>query len=405
MNKPTLSKSGGLYRLEWAAEHVTIEVDRISEHGDEIRGQLTVVSTTNCDPRILSQFSYNFGSLAARDKAARHLAEYLNLEWKPLLEMASYEVLKHIRQGEPPVMVGAQPITEDAYRLYPFLQEGEPNMLYGRGGSGKTTFAVMCALLVTTGETRYGLQTEGGNVAWFDFEWNSRPVNNIAAKLNDGLGLSCDTEFTYRRCYLPLVHDLTAIQRIVLETGAKLIIVDSLGAALGDDPQQPAAVLKYFMALRSLGVTSLTIDHTAKENTGPFGSVYKINSSRNIWEAMKGTATGENSMALGLHHRKVNSGPLLKSWGFQFEYQPGSIIPKPCDIRSIPDIVAGMSLVDQMQVALSRGKMTPAELGQELNRTAAVISTTLSRYKERFVSCGSGKWGNKADEPNNEANS
>jgi hypothetical protein len=325
------------------------------------------------------------------------------MEWKPLLEMASYEVLKHIREGEPPVMVGAQPITEDAYRLYPFLQEDEPNMVYGPGGTGKTTFAVMCALLVTTGESRYGLKAEEGRVLWLDFEWNSRPVNNIAAKLKDGLGLCPDTEFTYRRCYRPLAHDLTAIQRLTLETGARLIVVDSLGAALGDDPQQPAGVLRYFVSLRSLGVTSLTIDHTAKENTGPYGSVYKLNSSRNVWEAMKGRPTDGNSTALGLHHRKVNSGPLLKPWGFEFEYQPQSIIPKPCDIRSIPEIVAAMPLVDQIQATLSRGKLSPTELGEELGKSPGVISTTISRHKERFVSCGGGKWGNRADESDSQA--
>jgi hypothetical protein len=390
MNKPTLTKVNGLYRLEYPGEDITIEVDRISEHGDETRGQLTVLSTSNS--LVVSQFNHNFGSLAAREKAAKHLAGSLDIEWKPILEMASYEILKDLRQGEPVKMVGNQPMGErPKYLSHPLLLARQPNLIYGTWGTAKTTIAIKTAL------------EAGVNTLHLDYEWFDDEVNDLIRRLKDGMGLDPDLEIAYRFCSLPLADDIAAIQKMGLETQAELVIVDSVGAACGGDPMDPGVVLRYFSALRSLRVTTLSLDHVAKEARGPFGSVYKMNSARNAWEVVGGTRD-DNTLTIGLHHRKVNSGPLLKPIGYQFTYTPGSIIPKKIDVRTIPEILAGMGLADQIEAALLRGALTAAELAEELGTTPGTVSVTLSRHKERFVSTGGGKWGNKAKEPTYEDN-
>ena len=44
-----------------------------------------------------------------------------------------------------------------------------------------------------------------------------------------------DFRLNYRRCYLPFADDLPEIQAMLEQTGARLLIVDSLAAAVGAD--------------------------------------------------------------------------------------------------------------------------------------------------------------------------
>lgn len=268
-------------------------------------------------------------------------------------------------------------------------------MIYAPGGVGKTTLAATCALLVHTGETRLSMQPIQGNVLWLDYETSPDEINSIVKRLKDGMGLEPDIEIAYRYCSQPVADDILAIQRMVLETQAQFVVIDSVGTACRGEPEAADVILKYFLALRSLRVTTLSIDHVAKENRGPFGSVYKWNACRNIWEAVKGTAN-DGQIALGLHHRKVNNGPLHNPLGVKFIFSPESIIPEKTDARSIPEVLAGMALADQIEAALLRQPMTPADLAEELGKPTSTISPMLSRHKDKFVSLGGGKWGVKA---------
>ena len=396
---PNFSANAGIYDLQWEEEGVRVHVDRIFDSRRDTTGEITVryKAPGGTSYGHLHQARLSLTSTSGRETLAKHLAKRAPLTeagWGTILEWTCAAILLKHREGEPVKMVGNLPIGERAkYLEHPFLLALQPNMIYGPQGSGKTTVAAMLALQV--------LSKESGpaNVLWLDFEWCDDEVNSLVKRLKEGMGLDPDLEMAYRFCSQPLADDILSIQKLVIEKQAQLVVVDSVGAACGGDPMAPDVVLRYFAALRSLRVTTLSLDHTAKINTGPFGSVYKSITARNIWEAVKG-CNESDSMAVGLHHRKMNSGPLLKPFGFKFKYTDDSIIPQKTDARAMPEVLATMALADQIEAALLRQAMTPAELAVELGKTPAVMSTTISRHKGRFVSCGNGRWGVKATEVN-----
>ncbi len=396
VSAPELTANAGTYALRWKAENICVLIDRIDDHKQTTSGEVTV----RYKPPEASEFEHlhqarlNMTSTTARRTMAGYLTERRGeIDWPAVVEQFCVKTLQKHREGEPVRMIGNEPIDNTArYLSFPLLLQNQPNLIYGSGGSGKSTLAAMLALEVAS--------SNEGTELLLDYEWDHRENNGLYKLLKDGMGLDPSLEIAYRYCSQPLPDELLAIQRIVLETRAKLVIVDSAGAACGGDPQDPAVVIRYFNALRSLRVTTLTLAHVAKENRGPFGSVFWTNSARNIWELIRGT--GEvGSLSIGLHHRKVNSGPLLKPIGFKFTYSNDSIIPQKTDARQIPEVLAGMGLADQIEAALLRQAMTPAELADELSKKPGDISPVLSRHKDKFIRLGNGKWGVKSMESNN----
>lgn len=388
---PELTANAGIYVLEWDPECIRVSVDRLHDSKGTTAGEVTIKHRfpAGADFEHLHQARLNLTSTRERSALGKHLTERApDIDWLAVIEQTAVKVLEKHRAGEPYVMLGNLPLGEQSkYLLPPLLLEGQPNMIFGPGGSGKTTIAVMLALQV--------LEKIEGGVLWLDFEWSADEVNSLVVKLKDGLGLPPDLEIAYRFCAQPLADDIAAIQRMALETKAELVIVDSIGMALGGDPMAPDVVLRYFAALRSLKVTTLSLDHVAKENRGPFGSVYKVNSARNVWEAVKGSSDSD-ALAVGLHHRKVNSGPLLKPIGYEFQYRPDSILPRKCDARRIPEILATMALADQLEAELLQGPRTLTDLTESTGKPASTISPVLSRHRDKFVKLGDGRWGIKA---------
>lgn len=385
---PEITTNAGIYLLEWGAEDVRVCIDRLADNHQSTSGEVTIRyrPSDSRDFQHLHQARLNLTSTPGRHQLAKHLSERVGeIDWGAILEQSCVKVLEKHREGEPLKKVGKNPIPSraDRYLLHPFLLANQPNLFYGTQGVAKSTLAAKCAL-----------ETEG-NTLWLDYEWSEGEVNTLVKRLKDGMGLDPDLELDYRFCAQPLADDIQAIQRMVLETNAQLVIIDSVGKALGGDPVEAAPVLRYFTALRSLKVTTLSIDHVAKEATGPFGSAYKLISARNAWEVIRGSSDTDH-LAVGLHHRKINSGPLLKPLGFKFTYQADAITVQRADPRAIPEILATMPLVDQMEAALIREPMKPAELAEELGKKPSHISKELSLHKERFMAIGGGKWAVKA---------
>lgn len=385
MNAPQLTANAGTYALQWPDECINIVMDRVDDHKASTSAEVTIryKAPEALDYQHLHQARLNLTSTRERGALAKHLAERVDqIDWGAILEQACVKTLAKHREGEPVKMVGKNPPSAQAkFLTYPLLLAHQPNLIYGRQAEGKTTVAAKTAL------------EAGANTLWLDFEWCDDEVNNLIRRLKDGMGLDPDIEVAYRFCSQPLADDILSIQRMVLDTQAELVVVDSVGAACGGDPMAPDVVLRYFAALRSLRRTTLSIDHVAKENRGPFGSVYKMNCARNVWEVVKGTGDAD-CLTVGLHHRKVNSGPLLKPLGIKFTYAPDSIVPQKTDARVIPEVLAGMTQADQIEAALLRRPMTPAEISEETGIPASSVSPILSRFKDkRLVRLGDGKWG------------
>lgn len=386
--------AGGVYVLDFKEEMIGVRMDRLDESHRQVTAEVTVRTTLPGIPPHLHQARLNLTSTAARKTLSKALTERLHLDWDALLEYACVLVLQAYRQGEPVVRAGSLPRSPDgvAYRLWPLLRQSEPAVLYGYGGTGKSYMAVLSCLLVQRGVSAGGLNghPEPVPALYLDYESSPEEVNERVQWLRTGLMMPGDVDIFYRYSYHPLVDDLPEIQRIVADEKVGFLVVDSLGLACGGDPEHSDSALHYFAALRSLRLTSLTIHHQPKDSLrGAFGSIYIENMARNVWELKGQQEQDSNTLHIGLYHKKVNRGKLLRPMGLRllFDDTGESTKVQSMDILSVPQLAAGASLRTRIHdLLLHSAGMTVKDLAETLGeRGEQQIRNVLSSHKEEFV--------------------
>ncbi len=394
ISKPEATNSGGIYYFRWVEEGLRVRVERLTERSSgEMVGEVTVESDRPGEQGHIHQSRYTLTSVSSRHgvaKACQARAE--DIDWDAVLELISVGVLRQHREGEPLVKIGIQPPREQSqWMLRPLILDREPNLLYGYGGTGKSYLAYFLGLLVQNGDSCLGLSPLKGNVLFLDYETCWEEGDTRIQAIKRGMGFPDDAYLEYRFCHGSLASNIQEIQRMVLETKASLVIVDSVGPAMGTDSEKWDVVAnRYFDALRSLRIASLSIDHRAqdKEKEGPFGSVYKYNRCRNLWEIKRVQEPGEPHITIGLYHRKLNSGQLVKPLGFKilFDEGDGLVVFERADIKLHSELVRGMPLVDQIVAFLLReGWKNYRQIADGLETGEATVTAIVRRHEGRFV--------------------
>jgi len=401
MSVPTLSSIGGLYRLRWAEEQVTIHLDRLYEDSHyQVSCEVQINSTAAGSPGHLHGGSrLNLTSTESR----RRLAKYLNDDvmpnnWTAILEQAAVLVLTQWRKGPPTIELSKHTPREAlGMRVNPLLQERQATVFYGEGDTLKSFMALFLGLLVRTGAEQAGLKPEPGNVLYLDYETDEDTMWQRAGMIADGLGLSLGIPagIFYRYMHQPLAADVQQLNRLVLDLGIDFLVVDSAAPAVLE-PESASMTAEYFRALRSLRITSLTIAHVAKHTRqlAPYGSTFWKNLPRANFMV---TASREfEDVVVGLKHTKSNNGRRLHDLGFRFEFDPHRVVIKPEDPKNVPELARGLPPLDRIIGALSHGQKALKELAEELDLPTAVISPLLSRHQDHFIQLHRGVWGLKA---------
>lgn len=390
---PEARNSAGIHVYHWQAEQVSIRVERLSESRDEVSGEITVRTSLPAVPPHLHQARLNLTSTTSRRTLARALSDRLPLPWDDFLEYACILTLQAYRQGEPIIQVGHLPVRGGAaYRLWPLVRDGEPSVVYGDGGVGKSFLGALALLLVTTGRTAAGLNAhpEPTKGLYLDWESSAEELDERVKGLRAGMSLPEDIELSYRFSTQPLAHELPEIQRAVTEGGYNFLVVDSLGLACGGDPESAQVILAYFAALRSLRLGSLTLHHIPKDkDRGPFGSAYIKNMARNAWEMKKEQEEDSDTLYIGLYHTKVNRGRRLRPLGIRLTFrEDGAIVPQTQDILQVPLLATGASLKDRLRDALSHGQRTVHDLAEELDKSENEVRARLHDSPKLFTTAG-----------------
>ncbi|MFC2027457.1 AAA family ATPase [Chloroflexota bacterium] len=282
VSEPSLVHNAGIYVFKFTEEALNIRVDRITEKSSNTSGEITILTEAPGINPFIHQARLNLTSTTARNALAKYLNTRFELDdWAGILEIVCAMVLRKHREGEPVQTVGNLPARDSSkYRLSPLLVESEPNIFFGPGGVGKSYLACYISVLVQTGTDHHALHPVQGNVLYLDWETSRYEIDERIKAVSRGMSLEGIT-IKHRFCSQSLASDITRIQRMVVDTEAALVIVDSVGSACGGEPESAEVVLRYFMALRSLKATTLSIDHVAKsgDSKTPFGSVFKINAA------------------------------------------------------------------------------------------------------------------------------
>ena len=377
-----------------------MHVERLYEDSHyQVTGELQINSISPGQPNHVHGGSrLNLTSSESRRRLAKYLEEIWPNAWTQMLEQATVLVLAEWRKGAPIIELAKHTVRDSlGMRVHPLLQERQATVFYGEGDTLKSFMALFLAVIVRNGTPQAGLTPEPGNVLYLDYETDEDTMWERAELIRNGLGIDMPEGLYYRYMHQPLAGDIQHLNRLVLDKGINLVIVDSAAPAVLE-PESASITAEYFRALRSLGVTSLTIAHVAKnaKATSPFGSTFWKNLPRSTFHVQ--ASREPEHVTIGLKHTKSNNGRRLPDLGFQFEFDDQRLLVSKADVQDVPDLATEPTLLQSLHNALSHGLMSAEDVtreiyGSEWQKKFGVVKFTLSHYKDRFVNPSRGMWG------------
>lgn len=405
------AREGLGYVLRVPALAIEIAVDRLTRTRGELHGELSVsaaLPNTRSSDGHLHGARFNLSGGTARGTLAKTLAKRANtddVDWEDLLEDFCRRVIAAERQGDPVQLVGALPIpVGETYRLAPILPANQTTILYGEGGTGKSTLAAVAAVSIETGVAVVeGWIPRQAPVLYLDWEGGRDSINRRVRGVAMGGYIPHVVQIHYLDCRRrgALYSFAEDIARMVEVEGFGAVVVDSVGMASGTSSEGSDAnesAIRLFSAFGYLATTVLAIDHVSKSEADtpnrparPYGSVYKTNLARATFE-LRRTKTADGSSVLGLYHTKANDSDTLPPMSLRVIHDDDGAIRYE-RLEQLPaELTRSLKLWQQISAVLAVGHATSEELAIELSADEHVIRTTLNKYKSRFNRLQSGAW-------------
>jgi hypothetical protein len=215
--------------------------------------------------------------------------------------------------------------------LEPFIASSGVSVFFGEGGVGKSLIGLAAAASVACEDhTILGTWAhKKGPVIYFDYEDDDAIHNERLHALARSHNIPrLDHDISHYSLVAKVSSAQAQMRRIVRESGAVLVVLDSIGMGRGGDAGGAEDTIRLFRALRSLGVPTLALDHVTKEdkrrgsNLTPYGSIYTVNSARLLWGARMSSASTALTRYINLENTKANHVPRQKNIGLQIDYSP-----------------------------------------------------------------------------------
>ncbi len=387
--KPEHTVKGGVHSLTWTEDGVTATVSRIREDSRYNVAADVTIRLVNSDRPHIHEARMQISGTGSRRTVAKHCADTVNsLPWPGIIEDMCVLVIRQHRTGDLPVMVSdIEAPPELRYQIYPLLLQQQPTLVHGDGGSGKTTLAEFLCVLMDIGVDGCGLTINPARTLYLDWEADEVDFKQRILAIQKGLDVASKPDIWYRFCMQPLAGDIEAIQKIVAENAIDMVVVDSVGVACGGDLNDSQSIMAYFDALRTLKVTTLSIDHNNKEGK-LYGNVYKTNRARLVWEVKKTQEPGESKLTIGVFDRKRNRGMLQKPLGFQLDFTDEAVAFSRVEVE---DLMQDMSPKRQIEDMLRQGGMSIKDMLELSGMPDRLLRGTLRQNLSRFRRQGD-KW-------------
>jgi hypothetical protein len=322
------------------------------------------------------------------------------LDWFSLLSNAARLSTERIREGEPHVWLRDVELAGmSRWLVNPFIVDRAISMIYGAGGSAKSVFALVLAIVVSSGEEVARIQAEDtGPVLVLDWEddaetWTER-TNAICAA--EGIDPST-LDIAHQRMSTSLHDSAREVRKRIATTGARLVIIDSVGLASGGDPNDAGQIIRTLLAARSLKVPVLCIHHIAKDTkdpvrSGPYGSVYSTNEVRQSWYVAADQPEGERTASLALTNAKTNRSAKAQRQGFRIEFAEAesglleTITVSAASVREMPeDITQPSQRWQLLEWLLEDGPRTYKESAEHLDTSEARVRQVVKGNPQMFL--------------------
>jgi len=376
----------GVYVCTFAADDVIIQFERLTQHRDGLKAELTIfaVGATD-DPNVpLHQAEMRLNGTNARRDVARYVAgrSLREVDWTGLIETAAVRVLRAYREGDPPILLReAVAPPNSGLLLPPLVRDGEPTILFGDGGVGKSMLALAIALSLHAdrGDVLGLTPVATKRVLYLDWEANDWTQRDRMQRL---IGEPMP-DVLYRRCVGSLRDQVEPLKKMIRTHRVGFLVIDSVALAAGIEPETADAANGFFDALAVLGVGAICVAHVTKsaiEQDKPFGSIFWHNGARSTWLVKKVQEHSSNVFSVGLFNKKNNNGPLHAPLGYNVEFGEDRTTFTRRDVHDLPELAVSEPLRLRIAAALRGGKKTYAELADELNERPDTVSRTVRRH-------------------------
>jgi hypothetical protein len=384
-----VSQVAGLYTVQAPAHRVRIIFDRLSEQRNGVTAEVSVYCG---EAEVLGGVDLGLKSDSAQTKLAGSLSKQTtSVPWKVLLQKACAAVLRRHRQGEPLQHLNRHaPVEPLTYTVNPVVFKNKITIVYGDGGLGKSTLALMLGMCVSLGATAAGIAAVRGRPLYLDYEDSADVHIRRVAALAEGHPEVAHADVLYQRCTEPLSKLTFPLVRRIQEEEITFVILDSLIAATGGEASAEATA-KLFAALRVLGVEVLALGHVPKtqgegqDHASVYGSVFNQNFARSVWEMKKQQDVGEDGSIIGLFNRKSNLSRLHHPIGLKVtQNEAGNYVRyEPFDLNQAPMLESALPLVNRIRNLLESdgNPRTAKQIADALGANLRSVQTTLNRYK------------------------
>lgn len=389
--EPEFTVEHGIYTYRTGAPaHISIELDQIRAARD---GDLTAevaVRATAPTPRLIHVARVTITGTRSRADLASYLSKRYSgpsIDWPEVIEQATVQTIQAYRAGEPAILLRDAPEPIDAgYLLHPLLVARAPTILFGDGGNGKSLLALAAALTIHTsrGDLLGTFPSSQLRVAYLDWEWDAHEHRErMRSLLPAG---DPEPDLVYLSCYGALRDQVDRIKRVVRQHDIGYLVIDSVAAAAGGEPESAEVALGFFNALRAIGLGALCIAHTTKNPEAqerPFGSAFWHNSARSTWLVRKEQELGASGLTIGLFNKKANSGPQANPLGFEIRFEDGRTTLRRTDVRNSPVLATSLPVKDRICAELRSGPLAQKGLAEALGLDLRVVSARVGELEAR----------------------
>ncbi len=410
MIKPDIQQTLGGFIFTWDDHKIRVNVGRIKQHKDNrLTAWLIFVNTASTEGGLIHQCELNFAASSSQNTLANTLEKKNNKPpWDIIIEQVRYYVIDSVRQGEPveTISTGSADILPITYLVHPLLPEGQPTILFGEPGAGKSRIAnlLYICLALPWWDNPLGLTVPDNPVVPLILDWETDRNTTLwrIKAMVEGMELPM-IDVHYRRCLTRIADDLDQIKLAIEKVGANCLIIDSLAAACGGELMKPETAEEFFTAVRQLNMTTFIIAQTQKDpelrRKSILGSTIFEYYARSIWEIKKSQTAGEDEMHVALMHTKANESKHHKSLNYRFFFNEDHITVSTEKMTDVADFSGNVPLKERIRLELMHGPLTAKELSENLEQSASYLSKTLSLMKSdknlrnRVVNLGENKWG------------
>lgn len=387
---PEINESVNKISYKWNTMDLLISAERITDDG---RAELWFYNEDKTNRHLLHIAKVNLLSTTTMNNVARRMKEHQDeIPWQQILTLVSAHTVEYKRHGENVIHLWtSQDVQRPEYLINPLIVKNYPNVIFGDPSSSKSIVAIILyqVLSLPWKENPLNITAPSRSIKclYLDWETDSATVIWQTTLLERGTDIGI-LLMDYRQCAAPLVNDIEKINEAINNVQAEVIIIDSLGLAVGGDLNETKPALEFFAGLRELNKTSLILAHNAKERLSRtrsiYGNQYYTAQPRNIWEIRKNQEAESNQLDIALFHRKPPPfAGIHKPLGFKLIFEEDKLEIKSSDPKRIPEFSDQLTTVEQTKLCLEEGPKTAKIISGETGITLNTVTQNLKRLAKR----------------------